>query len=433
MGKFLILVISLLLLSTVFSMEINLSFDYVNDQIFRQDYYDRLELMVKVPLGGNLKYVLDGSFAHDGYRKCGWEDALLDQYWDTRRGYLEWTGKKANFKLGLQPFSAGRGNEYKLFFREEVGSFNGLNINWNPVPWFSFNNQLILVRFAPSGVSSIDGDENFAKNVYYRSYSFGPFKHLTLGFQEAILFIDRNFDPWYAFSLFPYTALQELRHMVGVRENINDNAMVGAFIEYSKPGFRGYFDFLLDDLNGNAFLRPDASPTVNKLAIDIGMEMDINDIRVSIEGAMASAYVFERTSSNRPYEYSKGEGDVISDYVIEENMLGYVYGENSASFSAKAEDSSGIYLKFENVWLGERTPWSPWHGEETYQPGTNFLLNGIVEKRRLVEAGYKSNFHLKGFEFVYELYGGLFTKDIKNISVESYPLFGCNFEIHKEL
>lgn len=433
MRKLFILGIILLFFSTGFSMEISLGLDFKNDQVYRQDYYDRLELTVEIPVGERLNYVLDGSFAHDGLRKCGWEDALLDQYWDTRSGYLEWDGKNANLRLGLQPFSAGLGNKYKLFLRDDICSFNGLEINWNPVPWFSFNDQLVLVRFAPSSVSSTDGDENFAKNVYYRSYTFGPFKNFSLGFQEAILFIDRNFDPWYAFSLIPYTAVQELRHMVGAEEEINDNAMVGAFIEYSRPEFRGYFDFLLDDLNGNAFLRPDASPTVNKLAFDLGMEMKFKDFKLSIEGAMSSAYVFERTSSDRPYEYSKGEGDVMDDYIVEENMLGYRYGENSASFFAKAEHPSGIFIEFENVWLGNRTPWDPWHGEETYEPGTSFLLGGVVEKRRLFEVGYKGNHEFKFLDFSYELYGGLVTRELNGSGADNTPIFGFDIEIHKKL
>ena len=434
MKKALLLALLLLSLNTLFGAEIFLRLDYVNDQVFRHDYYDRIALEIELPFSQNMGYVFDCSLAHDGLKKSGWEDAMLDQYWDSGKGYIEWKDEKLDLKLGLQHFSAGRGDEYKLFLREEVGSFNGLSISWNPVPWFSFNNQLVMLRFAPAGVSSLDGDENFAKGVYYRSYSLSPLDVLTVGFQEAILFIDRNFDPWYAFSIFPYTAVQEMRHMIGAsRESINDNAMVGAYLDYDDGNLNAYVDFLLDDLNGNAFLRPDASPTVNKLAFDAGIEFGIGSMRLSVEGALASAYVFERTSASRPYEYSRGEGDVMAHYTVEDNMLGYKYGENSGSVCLKVEHSSGVYLKYEKVLLGERTPWLPWHGEPTYQPGTSFFLDGIIERRSLIESGYGDSFELAWFDLDYNIYGGLLTIQKDGSETERLPIIGLNFELHKSI
>ncbi|MFO7882697.1 MAG: hypothetical protein R6U52_09195 [Kosmotogaceae bacterium] len=431
MRKSLLFVILFIIFSiSIFSVNINLEAKYLNKQIYRDDYLDVVGIEIDVPLFSMVQYNLGCGFIHDGQRISGWEDELLGHRWYNSSGYFYHESDKLNVKLGLQTFSIGQGNEYPLFFREEVGSFNGLSLKWSPVEYFTFVNNLILVRFSPYGVVGTEGDSGFAKNVYYRRYEF-DLRDFSFGFQESILFIDRNFDPWYAFSFLPYTAVQEIRHMSGPEEEkINDNAMIGVFASYEPENFRFYMDLLIDDINANAILNP-SNQTVTKLAINAGADYQTDVFKLNIEGAISSAYVFARTHSSLPYEYSKGEKENVKKYIIEENMLGYKYGENSSSIFLKIDHNSGFYGSYENILIGTREPWNPWHGEPTYEQGTNFFLGGVSEIGDIITLGYKSSFSFQSISFSVNLFSGVIHKNIFDSNTFD-PLIGINISMNWE-
>jgi hypothetical protein len=420
--KFLLLLLFFAFSISLFSLDLKLEADFLNDQIFRDDYVDKIGLELDIQLFSTISYNLGCGFIHDGQRLSGWEDELLGHRWYNSSGYFYHESDKLSIKLGLQEFSIGLGDEYPLFFREEVGSFNGLSLKWSPVEYFTFVNNLILVRFVPYGVVGTEGDSGFAKNVYFRRYEF-DYIDFNFGFQEAILFIDRNFDPWYAFSLLPYTAVQEIRHMTGSeKEKINDNAMIGAFISYEPGKLRLYTDLLIDDINANAIFDP-SNQTVTKLAANAGADYHTDSLTLSLEGAISTAYVFARTKSSLPYEYSKGEKENVNNYIIEENMLGYKYGENSSSFIFKLEHSLGFYGSYENVLIGTREPWNPWHGESTYEQGMNFFLGGVSETRNILKIGLKKDFTLFSILSRIDTFFGICIKNVNNENTY-LPLLG---------
>jgi hypothetical protein len=407
---------------SIFSVNVKFETAYLNNQIHRDDYVDKIGLELDIQLFSNIGYKLGCGFIHDGQRLSGWEDELLGHRWYNSSGYFYHESDKLSIKLGLQEFSIGLGDEYPLFFREEVGSFNGLSLKWSPTDYFTLRNSLILVRFAPYGVVGAEGDAGFSKSLYHRSYTF-KYSDLRFGFHDSIFFIDRNFDPWYAFSLLPYTAVQEIRHMSGPeKEEINDNAMIGAFISYEPGKLRVYTDLLIDDINANVIFDP-SNQTVTKLAANAGIDYHTDSLTLSLEGAISTAYVFARTKSSLPYEYSKGEKENVNNYIIEENMLGYKYGENSSSFILKLEHSFGFYGSYENVLIGTREPWNPWHGESTYEQGMNFFLGGVSETRNILKIGFKKNLTLFSILSKIDTFFGICIKNINNENTY-LPLLG---------
>ncbi|MFW6121780.1 MAG: hypothetical protein ACOC80_12920 [Petrotogales bacterium] len=412
---------------SVFSINVNLNASYLNNQIFRDDYFDAIGIRLNFPFTSSLGYNLGAGFIHDGQRTSGWEEELLGHRWYNDSGYFYHESDELTVKVGLQQFSIGQGNEYPLFYRSEVGSFNGLSLKWTPVECFTFNNSLILIRFAPFGVVGTEGDKGFSKSFYYRSYTF-KYGNLNFGFHDSILFIDRNFDPWYAFSLLPYSAVQEIRHMSGPeKEEINDNAMIGVFASYEPNNFRLYADLLIDDINANVILNP-SNQTVTKLAANAGADYKTDTLSINIEGAISSAYVFARTNSSLPYEHSKGEKENVNNYIIEENMLGYKYGENSSSIILKFEHTIGLYGSYENVLIGTREPWNPWHGEPTYEQGTNFFLGGIRETRNILKVGFKKCFSLFSSLMGVNGYCGICIRCISNVN-DYIPVLGISISV----
>ncbi|TYC03011.1 MAG: hypothetical protein FXF54_00750 [Kosmotoga sp.] len=425
--KLLFLVLFFTFSVSLFSINIKFDATFLNDQIYRKDYFDKIQLELDIPLFSSTHYKLGAGFIHDGQRISGWEDELLGHRWYNSSGYFFHESDKLTLKLGLQSFSIGLGNEYSLFFRKDVGSFNGLSLRWSPSNYFTFRDSLILVRFAPYGVVGTEGDKGFSKSFYHRSYTFN-YADFSFGFHDSILFIDRNFDPWYAFSILPYTAVQEIRHMSGPeKERINDNAMVGAFISYEPGKLRLYTDLLIDDINANAVLNP-SNQTVTKLAINAGADYNAGYLTINIEGAISSAYVFARTNASLPYEHSKGEKENVEDYIIEENMLGYKYGENSSSIILKFEHEIGLYGSYENVLIGTREPWNPWHGEPTYEQGTNFFLGGVNETRNILKIGFKKNFTLLSLFTNVNAFCGICITSIGNDN-NYLPLLGISISV----
>jgi hypothetical protein len=132
-------------------------------------------------------------------------------------------------------------------------------------------------------------------------------------------------------------------------------------------------------LGTGGYLNPD------KIALLLGGEYRMGPWKFYGEVSGASAYTFERTSSNVPYEYtyfSEGAIEDFSEGAIEDRMIGYKYGENSFSLKLGAERSLGwcsLGVMYHYLVYGDRTPEEPWHGEQM-PPDTKWLIGDLTEE-----------------------------------------------------
>lgn len=337
------------------------------------DLYDSTRYRVIVPFMG-ASFTASGGFKRDNIVFPPYSDVLMNNYWYWDEAFFSWLSDNFSIEVGVKEHEIGCGNFYHLFLDD------------NSVSYPSVHSSAKIGRF---NVETLWGGLRFfekaqapEKGINYRSLSLNVIEGLEIGYEDAVLYLNRVFDPFYFIVPIPVAGIQEFWHLNApwgyTSGELNDNSMVGAWVKYSGKDFSTYFETLVDDINMNRFFSPDRPESFNpdKIAFLAGFTGNRKNLRFTVEVAGATAFTFERTSQSTPYDYVMFEN---VDLPIESNMLGYVHGENSLSmvidFCARRENWS-VAVSWEGLIHGDRTPSLPWHGGD--MPHETLWLTGNV-------------------------------------------------------
>ncbi len=329
----------------------------------------------------SFSYVYDYQMRKDKMVNPFYGYMTFGHYWYINNSYLSFPLTKLRAKIGRMHFVEGPGEFYHLFLGDSAGPFNGLSLRYAPNQFFTFKQDMILL------------DDINPRSLYYRRFTVHPLNGLSISYEESILFM-RAFDPWYAFIMLPYPAIEVFRQEDPKSiwyQNINDNALVGFSANYDFSNSKVYAEFLADDLDMNFIFAPDKFQNPNKLAWLIGGKTKLLNAEITAEYAGATAYTFEKfTNTPDPYAYI-----AYPKYdKVDGNMLGYEYGENNDALKIKVGypvDFGRLSMTYEHVRLGNRTPTDPWHELSNPPVGTHWLDGPVIETRNIIGVGTKVN------------------------------------------
>lgn len=338
---------------------------------------DLAKFSVVVPFMG-ASFTASGGFKRDNQVTPPYADKLWYNYWYWDEGFFEWKNNLFLIQVGVKEHSVGPGNIYKLFVAE-----NG----------FSYPSAHSVATFSKFKVETLWGGLRFVENgskpvkgFNYRSLIYSPFEGFEIAYQESILYLNRFFDPYYFFIPIPAPGIQEFWHLNAPwgypTSELDDNSMIGGWVKYSTANYSVYSEVLVDDINMNRFLNPEGFQNPDKIAFLAGFSGKSGPYTLTFEVAGATAFTFQRTTPNRPYEYVYFED---SDLAIEKNMIGYRHGENNIACSISLEysdDSWFIGAVYEGLIYGTRTPEKPWHGS-TVPSGIHWLTGDVKSQYSL--------------------------------------------------
>jgi hypothetical protein len=207
---------------------------------------------------------------------------------------------------------------------------------------------------------------------------FGDFR---FGLQDSAVYVDRIFDAEYFFSPMPHIFTQIARNDGKPwSEDINDNTLVGLFVEWQKPLYYLYAQWLVDDISLSSlvpeFLKDIVGGNLkipSKLAWSLGGYYDFSFGRLGFYHAGATKYTFSPPTDVAiyPYQYTyypavdyqlKDSTVLTLDYV--DNYIGYKYGENNLAFQFDYSNTFSdveFSAMLEYVISGSKSPANPWH------------------------------------------------------------------------
>lgn len=337
---------------------------------------DLAKFSVIVPFMGT-SFTASGGFKRDNQVIPPYADDLWYNYWYWDEGFFEWKNDIFLIQAGVKGHSIGPGNIYKLFVDE--GDFSYPSIYYGSFGKFR-------VETLWGGLRFVENDNKPIKGFNYRSIIYSPLDGLEIAYEESVLYLKRFFDPYYFFIPIPAPGIQEFWHLNAPwgysTSELDDNSMIGGWVRYTGKNYSVYSEILIDDINMNRFLNPQGFQNPDKMAFLFGFSGKSGPYKLTFEVAGATAFTFQRTTSNRPYEYVYFEG---SNLPIEENMIGYKHGENNIACAISLEysnDGWSISAIYEGLIYGTRTPDNPWYGG-TVPSGTHWLIGDVKSKYSL--------------------------------------------------
>lgn len=230
------------------------------------------------------------------------------------------------------------------------------------------------------------------KNYTYRA------GNLRLGFQDATIFTGSYFDVDFFANPAPSFFVQYVLSASG-RPNSrsgDQNSIMGFFGDYQGEGWRLYAQILVDDFNLNRFINPSAYQNPDKIAWSLGGDIELPLGKLGVYTAGATKYTFESVRDEF-YSYTLHAGSMIysdEQFVsvpLEDQMLGYVNGENNVAFKAIWTAPSlwptSVEGGLECVVSGSQAPTNPWHNGESWSTlGTQLLNDSVLETKILLTA-----------------------------------------------
>ncbi len=347
-----------------------------------------------------------GTFQPQNSHASSWPDLFENFYYLLDYGYAWYEADKIKLWAGFQNLEKGLGESYKLWVSPNSGSYPSVSLFYQPFgEVFTVDLNLLFLKNAIFDFSIPNKQRiQTAKTLYYRSYSLNLFDAFRFGFSDAILFFGRSLDFMYLLSPAPFQTTQEIMcNQTGPWDSstVNDNGFMGLFFEYDDDIVRVFSEVLIDDFFPEQLF--DASKKkeglVQKIAWDLGGAINVSErSRVGVEFAGATRYTFQASAHSAtvpPYAYTHYDEEQWRDLPIEYNMLGYLYGENSASldvFYKFKEDHWNAQAHYEFVCFGEREPF-----RDQVNTGSGF----VWLEDPVLEMQHKLKFKL-GVDFVWD-------------------------------
>lgn len=245
-------------------------------------------------------------------------------------------------------------------------------------------------------------------------YGFRFANGMRFGFQDAAVYSTRYFEPEYFLNPIPQYFIQYALATGGRpwATEQDDGNMIGAFWDWRRDDRLSFTaQVLMDDFGFGGLFGTVANP--NQVAFSLGGRIETGVGAFSLYAAGATAYTFEPAPvlSNTDQQAMVSYGytyypDTRFDYVrdnatfdpaamtIEENSIGYLYGENNLALQALWSGRAGgfeLLGSLEFRLMGQNSPANPWHdGIDQWDlpSGTRWLDDPVLEKR--IQASFKA-------------------------------------------
>ncbi|KLO20841.1 hypothetical protein X275_11100 [Marinitoga sp. 1197] len=249
--------------------------------------------------------------------------------------------------------------------------------------------------------------------------------NFRFAYEESAVYVNTAFDIEYFLNVIPNFFVQYVNISSGKPwyHGYNANSIMGFMLDYKNETLYYYGQILVDDINANRILDPEAYQNPDKIAWSFGGKIKTKYGAFSLYSAGATKYTFQpfgnenTPTTNYGYTYYP---DVSYQYdgekpiLPEENYIGYYNGENNIAFMARYENkiqNMNINGSFEYVISGSKSPANPWGEYATWTEGgqgTKFLDDKILE--------HKYDFSLKVDYFFYglKIFNGMNLRYTKN-------------------
>lgn len=322
-------------------------------------------------------------------------------------------------KIGSLSLKAGRfrhydvvDSPYSLFVNSNGISSNIMDIAWDD-GFFSYESRWIELNHDSSqdtpAWSFNGGFPERGANIKTYAFRIGE---MRFGFQDAAVYTGRNFDPEYFLNPLPQYFIQYIKGTGGRpwATGQDENDIVGFFWTFNRPGaFSLLAQVLIDDFNLH-FLFPDTVWNPWQAAFNLGGRLEAGNAgSFGLYVAGATKYTFEPSEMNGAdpdseqiacsYGYSyypetrfdydwQTSGFQAGAIAIEDNMIGYKYGENNVAIQADWKGKSAGFDLAANAEFrlaGANSPANPWHDLlDNPVDGTHWLDDAVLEKRVMV-------------------------------------------------
>ncbi|MHB0896449.1 MAG: hypothetical protein ACYC1A_02730 [Spirochaetales bacterium] len=322
-------------------------------------------------------------------------------------------------KIGSLSLKAGRfrhydvvDSPYSLFVNSNGISSNIMDIAWDD-GFFSYESRWVELNHDSSqSTPTWDFNGGFPeRGANIKTYAF-RIGEMRFGLQDAAVYTGKNFDPEYFLNPLPQYFIQYIKSTGGRpwTTGRDENDIMGFFWTFDRPGaFSLLAQVLIDDFNVH-FLFPDTTWNPWQAAFNLGGRLETSDAGTfSLYVAGATKYTFEPSEMNGAvpndeqiicsYGYSYYP-ETRFDYdwqtasfqpgaiAIEDNMIGYKYGENNIAIQVDWQGkSSGFDIKANAEFrlAGANSPANPWHDLlDNPLDGTHWLDDAVLEKRIMV-------------------------------------------------
>lgn len=272
---------------------------------------------------------------------------------------------------------------------------------------------------------------------------------LRFGFQDSVVYAGRWMDFEYFLSPLPLYFTQYVRGTGGAPwvTNYDDNELMGFFLEWRRPGeFSLYGQFLLDDFGLGEFL-PSWPKNPWQIAASAGGRLETAYGSFGAYTAMATKYTYEpsnATVASDAYGYTyypetqftsywqDTASTVTSAIAIEDNEIGYKYGENNLALQLDWRGRAlGLDLggAVEFRLSGSNSPANPGHDDPKVESnGTKWLDDAVLEKRFL--ASLAAAKEIGQWRFYGILTGGLALDALELRASTAYSGFGNGTSIY---
>jgi hypothetical protein len=373
--------------------------DVIPNTQYQQISADGLLSIGPVDLVGGMSFQNDGKYAEQQSGFWGGFNATLES------GGIAVDLAPLGIRIGRFTHTDTIASPYSLFVSSQPIPALLLDLSLDSDTFFYTSRWLGLNR-----ESRLPDVEDRGANI--RTYGV-RFNQLRVGFQDALVYADRQFDLEYLLNPIPGFFLQYVKVAAGNpwSEIGNDNSIMGLFADYADPAFYAYAQLLVDDLNANAILNPDSFQNPNKIAWSAGGSVPTAIGEFGFYHAGATKYTFQAfgsgsvgsaTDTKYGYTYYPAvEYPVGTEWraiAPEDNYIGYLHGENNLAFLVNYEQTFEPVLvnaSLEYTLSGSKSPANPWHQYNSWDepdsisdgvPGTRFLDDDHLESRLTVTA-----------------------------------------------
>jgi hypothetical protein len=238
--------------------------------------------------------------------------------------------------------------------------------------------------------------------------------NMRIGVQEATVYSGRRyFDYEYFLNPLPQIFTQYVRGQGGApwSSDYDDNYVMGFFVNVKKPGnYSLTAQAFIDDLGMFGLAGWTSNPWQVALTLGASIEKPSGTWAFNIAGAtkytFAPSTMSSGTENTMAYGYTyfpdtrfdigwNTPGFQPKTIAIEDNMIGYKYGENNLALELswnKAFPFATLAAAFEFRLAGSNSPTNPWHDLTTDpQSGFEWLNDPVLEKRFLLSLGGQKN------------------------------------------
>jgi hypothetical protein len=264
----------------------------------------------------------------------------------------------------------------------------------------------------PSDTSDIQDFGFPDRGVNYKIYGL-KVQDWRIGFLDAAVYTGRSFDLEYFLNPIPQYFIQYVKGTPGRpwATASNENNLIGLFWDIDKPMWSAYAQALMDDfsLGFLRFIYDGFSPNPWKAAWALGGRIQTPYGRFGLHHGGALKYTFEPIGTDDSGRYKNDSAATAYGYtyypetryfddesggspvsiLIQDNMIGYKYGENNIAFQVDYQNSFYKFLvnaELELALFGNNSPANPWHDYDSRsnlyndKEGSSLLDDGNFEK-----------------------------------------------------